>query len=159
MTRSFCTVIDDPAAHSALWPYGEVMARARHWCFKQICVLGRRVGEVKAAALAIGRAAQRYGERLVDVSGTALDAPARMRPRIERRRWRGVRRLMREMKVARTARSEGGAAGQDGPQARASAMSGMLSGRPNTSGRRTRNILPQVGPAVGPASETVRPIA
>ena len=51
MTRSFCTVIDDPAADSVLWPYGEVMARARHWCFKQICVLGRRVAEVKAEAL------------------------------------------------------------------------------------------------------------
>ncbi len=49
-----------------------------------------------AAALVIGRAAMGMGERLVRQDGTALDAPGRMRPRTERRRWRGVRGLPRE---------------------------------------------------------------
>jgi hypothetical protein len=44
-------------------------------------------------------------ERLVDMSGTAPDAPAKMCPRIERRRWRGVCRLMRKTNIACTARS------------------------------------------------------
>jgi IS605 OrfB family transposase len=61
-----------------------------------------------AAALVIGRAALGYGERLVCMDGTDLVSPARMRPRTDRRRWRGVRRLPREgTKVSvRTAGSE-----------------------------------------------------
>ena len=61
-----------------------------------------------AAALVIGRAALGYGERLVCMDGTDLVSPARMRPRTDRRRWRGVRRLPREgAKVSvRTAGSE-----------------------------------------------------
>lgn len=120
---------------------------------------GRTMSAHHAAALVIGRAALGYGERLVDMSGVALDAPARMRPRTERRRWRGVRRLLRETKVARTARSEVGATRRGGPKARASAATAMPSGGPDTSGRRTRNVLPQVGGAVALASETVRPRA
>lgn len=49
-----------------------------------------------AAALAIGRLAQGYGEKLVAMDGAVLTSPARMRPRTERRRWRAVRRLPRE---------------------------------------------------------------
>jgi hypothetical protein len=35
MSRTFCAVISDPQAHAVLWPYGEIMARARHWSYNQ----------------------------------------------------------------------------------------------------------------------------
>lgn len=58
---------------------------------------GRRGLDVHhAAALVIGRRAMGYGERLVRSDGVPLDAPARMRPRIEGRRWRGVRKAPQE---------------------------------------------------------------
>lgn len=50
MTRTFCAVIEDDRADALLSPYGEVMARARHWSFKQIHVLGRPIGDVKKDA-------------------------------------------------------------------------------------------------------------
>jgi IS605 OrfB family transposase len=65
-----------------------------------------------AAALVIGRAAMGYGERFVAMDGAVLDGPARNRPRVERRRWRGARRLPREAAqvAVRTAGSAVGAA-------------------------------------------------
>lgn len=58
---------------------------------------GRRGLDVHhAAALVIGRRAMGYGERLVRSDGVPLDAPARMRPRIEGRRWRGVHKAPQE---------------------------------------------------------------
>jgi IS605 OrfB family transposase len=50
MTRTFCAVIEDERADALLSPYGEVMARARHWSFKQIHALGRDVTSVKKEA-------------------------------------------------------------------------------------------------------------
>jgi hypothetical protein len=50
VTRTFCAVIEDKQAHAVLWPYGETMASARHWSYKQIHVLGRVVAEVKKEA-------------------------------------------------------------------------------------------------------------
>jgi hypothetical protein len=50
MTRTFCAVIEDERADALLSPYGEVMARARHWSFKQIHTLGRDVTSVKKEA-------------------------------------------------------------------------------------------------------------
>jgi hypothetical protein len=116
---------------------------------------GRAMSTHHAAALVIARVAQRYGERLVSMDGTALDAPARMRPRTERRRWRGVRRLTREAKAVRTARSETGTTRRDGPNRPASATTGGQSGLTETSRRRTRTVPPQVGGAVAPALEPV----
>ena len=51
MIRTFTTVIKDPAADAVLAPYGEVMGRARHWCFKQMHVLGVRATYVKFDAM------------------------------------------------------------------------------------------------------------
>ena len=51
MSRTFCTVIDDERANAVLHPYGETMAAARHWSFKQIHVLGHDVAAVKKEAL------------------------------------------------------------------------------------------------------------
>ena len=101
-----------------------------------------------AAALVIGRAAQGHGERLVTMDGTALDAPARMRPRTERRRWRGVRRLARETKVACTARSGVKAAKRGGPRSPASVTARKAIGPPDTDGRTTCDVSSQVGGAV-----------
>ena len=50
MTRTFCAVIGDPEADKVLSPYGEVCAKARHWSFKQVHVLGRPVADVKREA-------------------------------------------------------------------------------------------------------------
>jgi IS605 OrfB family transposase len=106
-----------------------------------------------AAALVIGRAAMGYGERLVRQDGTALDAPGRMRPRNERRRWRGVRRPGQEGAKApvRTARSGTGTALKGGRQRPAPAVAGQ--GRiPSRTGRgRTGRVPDQVGGAVAPA--------
>lgn len=69
--------------------YTSVIGRAKY--------AGRRGLTVHmAAALVIGRRALGYGERLVRSDGVPLDAPARMRPRIEGRRWRGVRKAPQE---------------------------------------------------------------
>jgi len=116
---------------------------------------GRAMSPHHAAALVIGRVAQGYGERLVSMDGTALDAPARMRPRTERHRWRGVRRLTREAKAVRTARSETGTTPREGRNRPASATTGGQSGLTEMSRRRTRTVPPQVGGAVAPALEPV----
>jgi IS605 OrfB family transposase len=61
-----------------------------------------------AAGFVIGRRALGFGERLVCMDGSALDAPGRMRSRHAASRWRGVRpRRAREVAKAavRTARS------------------------------------------------------
>ncbi len=51
MSTTFCTIIRDPEAASVLWSYGAVMAKARHWSFKQIHVLGRETNVVKSEAI------------------------------------------------------------------------------------------------------------
>ena len=92
----------------------------------------RAMGAHHAAALAIGRAAQGHGERLVSMDGSALVSPARMKRRTERKRWRGARRLTREARAeppgrrsgepGDTARSEAGLTRRgvpDGPVRRA----------------------------------------
>ena len=108
-----------------------------------------------AAALAIGRAAMGFGERQVSMDGAGLDAPGRMRPRIDRRRWRGVRKLAREAKVVRTARLGKGISAKGVPKGTAPASSsGRASGR-----RRTLSVLSQIGDAVAPAiSVKLQPI-
>ena len=106
-----------------------------------------------AAALVIGRAAMGFGERLACQDGTALDAPGRMRPRTERRRWRGVRRLGQEgaPAPARTARSGPGITGRGGRPRPAPAMAreGPSPSRPGRAMART--VQAQVGGAVAPA--------
>ena len=109
---------------------------------------GRAMSTHHAAALVIGRAAQGYGERLVTMDGTALDAPARKRPRTERRRWRGVRRLAGETKVVCTARSGVKTAKRGGLRIPASATAGKAMGPSDTGGRTTCDVSPQVGGAV-----------
>ncbi|URD38171.1 hypothetical protein M6G65_06820 [Methylobacterium tardum] len=51
MTRTFCTVVLDPAADAVLAPVGELFARARHWCYREIHLRGRSVASVKKDAL------------------------------------------------------------------------------------------------------------
>jgi IS605 OrfB family transposase len=112
------------------------------------------------AALAIGRLAMGFGERLVDSCGSALDSPARMSPRTERKRWRGVRLLSREGARApvTTARSGTEAARKGGPRCGpAPATAGGAFGPEGTGRRRTRSVPVQVGDAVAPAKETVSP--
>jgi IS605 OrfB family transposase len=71
---------------------------------------GRAMSTHHAAALVIGRAAMGFGEKFVAMDGSALTSPARMRPRTERKRWRMIRRLPREVsqETVRTAGSESG---------------------------------------------------
>ncbi len=120
---------------------------------------GRAMSVHHGAALAIGRLAMGFGERLVDSCGSALDAPARMRPRTERKRWRGVRRLSREARpegrAACTARSGTGAARKGGPKGPAPATAGGATCPEGASRWRTRSVPVQVGDAVAPAKETV----
>jgi IS605 OrfB family transposase len=110
-----------------------------------------------AAALVIGRRALGFGERLVCMDGSALDAPARMRPRHAASRWRGVRpRRAREGtppgEAGRTARSSMGTGGRGRPGAsapRAGPGPGCRSPRP----ARTSAAPSSGGAAVGPPSE------
>ena len=67
MTRTFCAVIGDPAADKVLSPYGEVCAKARHWSFKQIHVLGRPVADVKREAM------RRFGITARQFNGIRFD--------------------------------------------------------------------------------------
>ena len=117
---------------------------------------GRAMSVHHSAALVIGRAGMGFGERLVAMDGTALDAPGRMRPRIERRRWRGVRRLGQEgaSASARTARSGVGSSRKGGlSPASVTAAEGPS---PSRLGRRsTGRASLQVGGAVAPAAEPV----
>ena len=102
-----------------------------------------------AAALVIGRRAMGYGERFVTMDDAILDGPARNRPRTEWRRWRGVRRLAREVPLegaVRTARSDCEATGT-GARQRASRQSGRSSAR-----ARIEPHHNQVGDAVVPAT-------
>ncbi|CAH2603355.1 transposase [Rhodovastum atsumiense] len=111
-----------------------------------------------AAALCIGRKALGHGERLVSMDGTALDSPARMSPRAERRRWRGVRRLSREGAhlPVRTAWSGTGTAGKGVPKGTATATTRKA--RPARTGCRSAGtVQPQVGVAVALASDLSRP--
>jgi IS605 OrfB family transposase len=128
---------------------------------------GRAMSVHHGAALAIGRLAMGFGERLVDSCGSALDAPARMRPRTERKRWRGVHRDVQASSVRRlsregarapacTARSGTGAARKGGPRCGpAPATAGGATCPDGTGRRRTRSVPVQVGDAVAPAKETV----
>ncbi len=49
--RAFCTTITDPRAEAVLGPYAELMARVRHWSFKQLHVLQRPLKDVKSEAV------------------------------------------------------------------------------------------------------------
>ena len=107
-----------------------------------------------AAALVIGRRAMGYGERFVTMDDAILDGPARNRPRTEWRRWRGVRRLAREVPLegaVRTARSDCEATGT-GARQRASRQSGRSSAR-----ARIEPHHNQVGDAVVPATGNNKP--
>ncbi len=130
---------------------------------------GRAMSVHQGAALAIARLAMGFGERLVDSCGSALDSPARMSPRTERKRWRGVHRgaqassvrgLSREVspsgKTVRTARSGSGETRRGGPlRGPAPATAGGALCPEGASRRRTRSVPVQVGCAVAPAKETV----
>ena len=116
----------------------------------------------ESAALVIARAAQGYGERLVRMDGAALDAPGRMRPRTERRHWRGVRPLTRGGAQApvRTARSGTGNTARGGGRKRPASAGAERGPRPSRTGGATTPSGPsQVGGAVAPAAASVSPQA
>lgn len=47
MTRTFCTLVLDPAADAVLAPVGELLAEVRHWAYREIHVRKRSVAAVK----------------------------------------------------------------------------------------------------------------
>jgi IS605 OrfB family transposase len=132
--------------------YTSQIGRRKYACWRAMSVH-------ESAALVIARAARGHGERLVTMDGTALDAPGRMRPRTERRRWRGAQPLTREgaQAAARTARSGTGKTTRKQGRPSRPASGGAAQG-PSPSriaGARSRRVPSQVGGAVAPASDTV----
>lgn len=81
MTRTFCAIIEDDGADALLSAYGEVMAQARHWSFKQIHVLGRDVALVKKEAQ------RRFGLTARQFNGVRFDLDQAVNA------WRGTARF------------------------------------------------------------------
>jgi len=55
VSRTFCALVRDPLADAVLAPFGAIMARARHWQFRELHIRG-------CAKLTVRKAAQaRFG--------------------------------------------------------------------------------------------------
>lgn len=52
MSRTFCALVRDPLADAVLAPFGAIMARARHWQFRELHIRGRAKLTVRKAAQA-----------------------------------------------------------------------------------------------------------
>jgi IS605 OrfB family transposase len=116
LSRTFCTIITDPAADAVLAPYGELWARIRHWSFKQIHVLQRPVADVKREALhRFHITARQFNGIRVDLDqavngakGTAAFTVQRLKDSIEATEAR-IATLGRRMDKAKTERARASA--------------------------------------------------